>query len=80
MVWFLIIFVVFINDIATEIDNHSEINLFPDDAKIFSKSNDALQLFLDNIYQCLKTRKLKSNPNKCQILIYTKANLTPLVS
>ena len=44
-----LLFVIHINDIETDIDNHSEINLFVNDAKIFSKSNDALEISLDKI-------------------------------
>ena len=72
-----LLFVIYINDIATEIDNHSEINLFADNVKIFSKSNDALQLSLDSIYQWLKTRKLKLNPHKCQTLNIHKSERNP---
>ena len=51
--------------------------MFADDAKIFSLSNDALQLALDNFYQCLTKRKLKSYPEKLQILNICKSKTNP---
>ena len=53
-----LLFIVYSNDISTE-TIHNDINLFADDPKKSGKSNDVLQLFLNNIYQRLKARKLK---------------------
>ena len=68
-----LLFTFYINDIYSNIDIQSEIRLFADDAKVFSKSTISLQLSLDNIYKWLKTRKLDLNPNKCQILTINKS-------
>lgn len=60
--------ITYINDIAREVDIHSEINLFTNVAKIFSEFNDDLQLTLDYIYQSLNKIKFNLNHNKCQVL------------
>ena len=43
------LFIVCIKGIAKEVNIKSEINLFEDDSKVFSKLNDAFYLALDNI-------------------------------
>ena len=63
-----LLFIIYINDIALEVDVDSNINLFADDTKIFSHSNTILQKSLDKIYHWLKERKLVLNPSKCQVL------------
>ena len=50
-----------INDITLNTHNQSEISLFADDAKVFSKSETSLKLTLDNIHECLMTWKLYLN-------------------
>ena len=40
-------------------------SLFANGTKIFIESNISLQSTLDNIYKCLKTKKLDLNPTKC---------------
>ena len=72
-----LLFTIYIINIPTEINIHSDINLFADDAKISGKSIDALQLSLNSIYQWLKTRNLKLNPNKCRILNIHKSEPNP---
>ena len=44
----------------------SEISLFADDAKVFSKSKISLQITLDNIHEWLKTRKPDLNPKNAK--------------
>ena len=63
-----LLFIIYINDIATEVDSNSNIKLFADDTKIFSQSNLVLQNSLDKIYHWLKERRLNLNPSKCQVL------------
>ena len=72
-----LLFLIYINDICSNIDIKSELSLFADDAKIFSQSNTSLQLSLDNIYIWLKTRKLNLNPSKCKILTINKKESSP---
>ena len=44
------LFIIHINDITREVDIQKEINLLAEDAKMFSKQNNALQLTLDITY------------------------------
>ena len=60
-----LLFLIYINDITFNTQIQSEISLFADDAKVFSKSETSLQITLDNIHEWLKTRKLDLNPKKC---------------
>ena len=76
-----LLFLIYINDIALEVDVDSNINLFADDTKIFSHSDTILQKSLDKIYHWLKERKLDLNPSKCQVLNTKKVHLvSPLIS
>ena len=63
-----LLFIIYINDLASEVDSSSNIKLFADDTKIFSHSNTTLQKYLDKIYYWLKERKLNLNPSKCRVL------------
>ena len=74
-----LLFLIYINDIALEVDVDSNINLFADDTKIFSHSDTILQKSLDKIYHWLKERKLDLNPSKCQVLNIQKSTscITP---
>ena len=45
-----LLFIMYVNDIASEIESNSNIKLFVDDTKIFSESNFVLQKSLDKIY------------------------------
>ena len=63
-----LLFIIYINDIVSEVDASSNINLFADDTKIFSHSNTTLQQSLDKIFHWLKERKLNLNPSKCNVL------------
>ena len=44
-----LLFLIYINDITLNTHIQSEISLFEDDAKVFSKSETSLKLTLDNI-------------------------------
>ena len=55
-----LLFIIYINDIVSEVDASSNINLFADDTKIFSHSNTTLQKSLDKIYHWLTEKKRKS--------------------
>ena len=63
-----LLFIIYINDIASEVDSNSNIKLFADDKKIFSESNSVLQKILDKIDHWLKETKLNINPSKCHVL------------
>ena len=52
-----VLFLIYNNDICSNIDIKSELSLFADDAKIFNQSNTSLQLTLDNIYIWLKQER-----------------------
>ena len=56
------LFLIYVNDISSNIDNKKDMVLFTDDTNHFSESNISLQSTLDNIYKWLKTRKLDLNP------------------
>ena len=58
----------FLSGVPLEVDNCSNINLFPDDANIYSQSNKILKFSLDKMYHWLKERKLNLNPSKCHVL------------
>ena len=73
-----LLFLIYINDISLNTHIQSEISLFADDAKVFSKSETSLQLTLDNIHEWLKTRKLDLNPKKCQVLTINKNKPSPI--
>ena len=60
-------FIVYINDVVTEINISSNIHLLAYHTNIFSQSNNILQLSFYKMYHWLETRKLKLNPNKCQV-------------
>ena len=47
-----LLFIIYINDIASKVDVSSNINLFADDTKTFSQSNTTLQNSLDKVYNC----------------------------
>ena len=72
-----LLFIIYINDIATEVDSNSNIKLFADDTKIFSQSNLVLQNSLDKIYHWLKERRLNLNPSKCQVLNIHRSTTIP---
>ena len=46
-----LLFLIYINDITLSIHFQSEISLFVDDAKVFSKSETYLQSTLNSIYK-----------------------------
>ena len=53
-----LLFIIYINGLASEVDVSSNSNVFADDTKNFSQSNTTLQNCLDKIYNGLKKRKL----------------------
>ena len=53
-----LLFLMYINDITLNTHIQSEISLFADDTKVFSKSESSLQSTLDNIHKWLKKGKL----------------------
>ena len=74
-----LLFLIYINDMALEVDVDSNINLFADDTKIFSHSKTILKKSLDKIYHWLKERKLDLNPSNCQVLNIQK-NTSRIIS
>ena len=59
-----LLFIIYINDITTEIDIHTNVVLFADHTKVFSQSNYDLLLSLD---RWLESTKRKLAPNKCYV-------------
>ena len=53
-----LLFIIYMNDITSEVDSNSNIKLLANNTNIFSKSNFVLQKSLDKIYNWLKERKL----------------------
>ena len=49
-----ILFIIYIYDIASEVDSNSNIKLFAYDTKTFRETNFVLQKCLDKIYHWLK--------------------------
>ena len=72
-----LLFIIYINVIASEVDSNSNIKLFADDTKIFSESNSVLQKTLDKIYNWLKERKLNLNPRKYHVLNIHRSTSIP---
>ena len=68
--------IIYTNDITSEVDVSSNINLFADETKKISQSNTTLQNSLNKTYNCLKQRKLNLNPSKFQVLSIPKKNTT----
>ena len=73
-----LLFLIYISDINSNTHIKSEISLFADDAKVFSKSETSLQLTLDNIHKCLMTQKLYINQKYCQVLTINKNKPLPI--
>ena len=73
-----LLFINFINGIASKVDVSSNINLFVDDTIFFSQSNTTLQNSLNKIYNCLK--EIKIDPNKCQSLNIQKILLSQFLT
>ena len=69
-----LLFIIYINDIAAEVDVSRNINFFADNTKIFSQSNTILQNSLEKTYSSLKERTLKLNPSKCEVKNTKKKN------
>ena len=63
-----LLFIMYVNDIASEIESNSNIKLFVDDTKIFSESNFVLQKSLDKINYCLKKKEIEPKSHKCHVL------------
>ena len=71
-------FLIYINDITLNTHIQSEVSLFADGAKVFSKSENSLQLTLDNIHEWLKTRRFDLNQKKSQVLSINKNKSFPI--
>ena len=70
--------IIYIIYVATRINMHINNFLFTNDSKIFSQSNDVLQLQFDKINRSLETYLLKLNPNECSFLNIHKTKATDL--
>ena len=55
-----LLFIIYINDIASEVDVSSKINLFAYVPKMLSQSNITFKNSLDKIYNWLKEKKKKT--------------------
>ena len=71
-------FLIYIHDTYSNINIQSDISLFADYAKAFSKSNISLRFSLGNIYKWVNTRKLPKNPKKCEIITIKKNKPCPI--
>ena len=68
-----LLFIIYINDLADEIDEYSDIYIYADDNKIFSHVKETddcrkLQANLNNLYEWTKRWLLKLNIEKCYIM------------
>ena len=71
-----LLFIIYINDIVSEVDFSSNINLFEGNTKNFSHSEKTLGNSLEKNYSWLKERKSKFNPSRCQVLNVLKKSTT----
>ena len=76
-----LLFVLFINDIYDNVDEHSNINLYADDTKLWRKITtsadcDVLLKDIDSLYKWCIANKMKCHENKRKVL--TVANSEPL--
>ena len=76
-----LLFVLSINEIYDNVDEHSNINLYADDTKLWRKiatsaDCDVLQKDIDSLYKWCIANKMKFHENKCKVL--TVANSEPL--
>ena len=76
-----LLFMLFINDIYDNVDEHSNINLYADDTKLWRKiaastDCDVLQKDIDSLYKWCIANKMKFHEDKCKV--FTVANSEPL--
>ena len=72
-----LLFILYINDVATVISAESEVNMFADDIalyRIIKSSTDYshLQNDINSISVCIKQKHLQFNTNKCKLMLITK--------
>ena len=74
-----LLFIIYINDIVSEVDFSSNINLFEGNTKNFSHSKKTLGNSLEKNYNWLNERKSNFNFSRCQILNVLKKVLLSLL-
>ena len=77
------LFVLFLNDIVSEIDHDTNILMYADDTKIWRQMKPlqdhlALQKNIDCLFDWAVRNKMKFHPTKCKVLMVSKFN-SPLV-
>ena len=71
-----LLFVLFINDIGDNIDEHSNLLLYADDTKLYREINneidcELLQRDIDTLSNWATVNKIKFHPDKCKVLSVT---------
>ena len=72
-----LLFILYINDVATAVSTESEVNMFADDVALYrvirsSLDYSRLQDDINSISACIKSKYLKFNTNKCKLMLVTK--------
>ena len=72
-----LLFILYINDVATAVSTESEANMFADDVALYrvirsSLDYSRLQDDINSISACIKSKYLKFNTNKCKLMLVTK--------
>ena len=66
-----LLFILYINDIATAVSTESEVNMFADDVALYRVIRSSidychLQNYINSISGCVKGKYLQFNTNKCK--------------
>ena len=78
-----ILFVMFINDIGSNLSPESKILLYADDTKLYKEINNeqdclALQADIDNLVAWSSANKMRFHPSKCKVLTVTLQRNNPV--
>ena len=73
----LLLFILYINDVATVISAESEVNMFADDIALYriiksSIDYSHLQNDINSISVYIRQKHLQFNTNKCKLMLVTK--------
>ena len=77
-----LLFILYINDVATALSTESEMNMFADDVALYiyrviksSIDYSHLQNDINSISDCVKSKYLQFNTNKCKVMLVIKRGI-----